>query len=140
VAAQEMIAILPKRALKVKALVDEVAVLWENPAERLSNVASTDITLMDELNGVGTCTIDWHIYVPNLAVLTLISCWCRVFYRRGEPAPGGRQHECVQRGHAAEHLLAQLRALRQQPLLHQVSPYPARDCSVFVPVALCTIS
>ena len=28
-------------------------VLWENPEERLKNVASTDITLMDELNGVG---------------------------------------------------------------------------------------
>jgi hypothetical protein len=65
-AAQEMIAILPKRALKVKALVDEVAGLWENPAERLSNVASTDITLMDELNGVGTYAMIGILIPPTL--------------------------------------------------------------------------
>ena len=34
--------------------------LWENPEERLKNVASTDITLMDELNGVGTFFIITH--------------------------------------------------------------------------------
>ncbi len=32
-----------------------LTVLWEKPEERLKNVASTDITLMDELNGVGEC-------------------------------------------------------------------------------------
>lgn len=46
-------ATLPRRAAKVTALVDELATLWADPALRLQNVASTDVTLMDELNGVG---------------------------------------------------------------------------------------
>jgi hypothetical protein len=52
-AAEEVLASLPKRAAKVRALVEELAALWSNPAQRLQDVASTDVTLMDELNGVG---------------------------------------------------------------------------------------
>lgn len=52
-AASDLVKVLPRRAEKVKVLVKELSGLWENPAERLQNIASTDITLMDELNGVG---------------------------------------------------------------------------------------
>jgi hypothetical protein len=52
-AAEEVLASLPKRAAEVRALVEELAALWSNPAQRLQDVASTDVTLMDELNGVG---------------------------------------------------------------------------------------
>jgi hypothetical protein len=72
-----MITILPKRALKVKTLVEEVATLWENPAERLSNVASTDITLMDELNGVGTC-IAYCVFLSHHPMTLLIPYWLAV--------------------------------------------------------------
>lgn len=59
---------LPKRALKVLALVEELAALWADPAERLKNVASTDVTLMDELNGVG----EW-------AFMFCFVCCCQAF-------------------------------------------------------------
>lgn len=41
----------------MNALVQELSALWANPTERLQNIASTDVTLMDELNGVGMFSV-----------------------------------------------------------------------------------
>jgi hypothetical protein len=51
--AQELITELPLRMRAFQQLVQELAALWKDPVGRMASVASTDITLMDEINGVG---------------------------------------------------------------------------------------